>query len=93
MARDGHLELVSFGGISPLTHAVPAGGGLLGAASDGRLVSDTEQAPPVSGLPDARIVEAENGSLTVLSDLTRRYVHGVLGDEFEAESIEVLEAG
>ena len=92
VARVGHLELVSLGGV-PLTHTVPAVGGLLGVASDGRLVSDTEQAPPVSALPDACIVEGEDGSLAVLSDSNRRYVHGVLGDEFEAESIEVLEAG
>jgi hypothetical protein len=57
VARDGHLELVSLGGVSPLTHAVPADDGLLGDASDGGLVSDTEQAPPVSALPDGRIVE------------------------------------
>ena len=93
VADEGRLGLVTLKGVSPLTHPVRTDGGLLGVAPDGRLVSDEGEDPPVSALPDARIVEAENGSLAVLSDPTSRYIHGVLGDAFEAGSIEVLEAG
>ena len=88
-----HLGLVTLEGVSPLTHAVRTNVGLLGVAPDGRLVSDADTDPPVSALADARIVESEDGALAVLSDPTTRYAHGVLGDEFEAGSIGVLEAG
>jgi len=93
VADEGRLGLVTLKGVSPLTHPVRTDGGLLGVAPDGRLVSDEGEDPPVSALPDARIVEAENGSLAVLSDPTTRYIHGVLGDPLEAGSIAVLEAG
>lgn len=93
VADEGRLGLVTLKGVSPLTHPVRTNGGLLGVAPDGRLVSDEGEGPPISALPDARIVEAENGSLAVLSDPTSRYIHGVLGDAFEAGSIGVLEAG
>ncbi len=93
VADEGRLGLVTLKGGSPLTHPVRTDGGLLSVAPDGRLVSDSGEDPPVSALPDARIVEAENGSLAVLSDPTSRYIHGVLGDAFEAGSIGVLEAG
>ncbi len=93
VVAEGRLGLVSQGGVSPLTHPVQTDSGLLGVAPDGRLVSDPGEDPPVSALADARIVEAENGSLAVLSDPTTRYIHGVLGDAFEAGSIGVLEAG
>jgi hypothetical protein len=93
VADEGRLGLVTLKGVSPLTHPVPAGGGLLGVNPEGRLVSDAGEAPPASALTDARIVEARNGSLAVLSDPTTRYIHGVLGDAFEAGSIAVLEFG
>ncbi len=92
VAAGGRLGLITLKGVSPLTHPVQAGGGLLGVAQGGRLISDAGEVPPVSAPPDARIVEAENGSLAVLSDPTTSYIHGVLGDEFEAGSISVLEA-
>ena len=93
VADEGRLGLVTLKGVSPLTHPVPAGGGLLGVAPDGRLVSDAGEDPPVSALPDARIVQAGNGSLAVLTDPSGRYPHAVLGDAFEAGSIGVLKAG
>ena len=93
VADEGRLGLVGLRRTSPLTHPVPAGGGLLGVTPEGRLVSDEVHAPSLSALTDARIVEAGNGSLAVLSDPTTRYIHGVLGDAFEAGSIGVLEAG
>ena len=93
VADEGRLGLVTLKGVSPLTHPVRTDGGLLGVAPDGRLVSDAGEDLPVSSLPDARIVEARNGSLAVLSDPSGRYPHAVLGDAFEAGSIGVLEAG
>jgi hypothetical protein len=93
VADDGRLGLVGLGRTSPLTHPVPAGAGLLGVTPEGRLIADKVHAPSLSALTDARIVEAESGSLAVLSDPTTRYIHGVLGDAFEAGSIGVLEAG
>ena len=88
---EGHLRLVSLKRASPLTHPVRAGSGVLGVTPEGRLVSDRGEDLAVSTLPDARIVEAENGSLAVLSDPTTRYGRGLLGDELEAGSITVLD--
>ena len=83
--------MVSLKRTSPLTHPVQAGSGVLGVTPEGRMVSDRSEDLAVSTLPDARIVEAENGSLAVLSDPTTRYGRGLLGDELEAGSITVLD--
>jgi hypothetical protein len=91
VADEWHLMLVTLEGSSPLTHPVWTKGGRLGVAPDGRLVSEVGEDLPVSALPDARIVEAESGSLAVLADPTRRYPHAILGDSVEAGSIGVLE--
>jgi hypothetical protein len=40
---------------------------------------------------DARLLMDESGRLLFLSDPTTRYGHGVVGDEFEAESITMVE--
>lgn len=47
--------------------------------------------PPLTLLPDARILFDENGRLLFLTDPTNRYGHGVLGDALEAGSITLLE--
>jgi hypothetical protein len=48
-------------------------------------------APQVVALPDARAVRSHNGRIAVLSEPTRRYDHGVIGDDIEAAEITVLE--
>ena len=90
-ADEGRLRLVSLKRTSPLTHPVRAGGLVLGVTPEGRLASDGGEDLAVSTPPDARIVEAENGSLAVLSDPTARSGRGLLGDEIEARSMTVLE--
>jgi hypothetical protein len=42
-------------------------------------------------LPDARILTDENDRLLLLTGATRRYEHGVLGDDVEAASISLIE--
>lgn len=78
-------------GVSPLTHPVPFGDGLLGVTSDGRLFTKPGGVTQIPVLPDARPVESVTGSVAVLSDPTSRIIHGVLGDNLEAGSITVLE--
>ena len=93
LVADGwHLMLVTLEGVSPLTHPVWTESGRLGVAPNGRLVSEAGEDLPISALPDARIVEAESGSLAVLTDPTGQHRHAVLGDSVEAGSISVLEA-
>lgn len=98
------LRLVasSYGDASTLTHPVrvspvgPAKGSLL-VAGDGALFVGRDGRfapvgdPQVVSLPDARAVRAPDGRIAVLGDPTRRYVHGVVGDDLEAASITVLE--
>lgn len=45
----------------------------------------------VNALPDARILFDENERLLMLSDPTEKYNHGVLGDQFEAASLTLIE--
>ena len=90
-------------GGSTSTHPVPVSpgepsGGSLAVAGDGAVfegrggrfepVGDPQE---VVALPDARAVRARDGRIAVLSDPTRRYVHGVVGDDLEADAITVLE--
>ena len=88
-------------GGSASTHPVPVSpGGSLAVAEDGAVfegrdgrfepVGDPQE---VVALPDARAVRARDGRIAVLSDPTRRYVHGVVGDDLEADAITVLEPG
>jgi hypothetical protein len=93
VAEEDRLNLARLDRSSPLTLPVPTEGGLLGVTPDGLLLSETGEEPEVSALTDARIVESEGDSLAVLSDPTTRYIHGVLGDAYEAGSITVLEPG
>lgn len=96
LAVDGEqIELLTApdGGGSPLTHPVRAQAGLLWIDQDGTLRSRPREAPSLKVLPDARIVQSESGAVAVLSSPSRRYKHGVIGDDLEAESISVLRPG
>ena len=94
----GSLTLVTAGNgqESTLTHPVPASSGakaVIGVQSGGGLFVEPGPDPPVTALPDARLVRSEKapgGRIAVLSDPTDRYAHGVLGDAFEAASLTVL---
>lgn len=55
----------------------------------GVVVGDTTL--DVTALPDGRILTDGRGRLLLLSDPTDRYAHGVLGDEWEASSITLIE--
>ena len=81
------------GGGSPLTHPVRTEAGLLWVNRAGALRSRPGEVPSLQVLPDARIVQSEDGSVAVLSSPTRRYDHGVIGDAIEAGSINVLKPG
>lgn len=47
--------------------------------------------PPVTALPDARILFDEHGRLLLLTDPTDRYPHGVLGDSIEAGGFALIQ--
>lgn len=89
------LELITAPGgrSSRLTHPVRGEAGLLGITSDGTLFAEPGKSPPLTTLPDARIVQNKSGAVAVLSSPTDRYVHGVLGDGLEAGEISVLGPG
>ncbi|HET7269654.1 MAG TPA: hypothetical protein VFI90_01085 [Rubrobacter sp.] len=93
VSEEDRLDLATLDRCSPLTHPVPTKSGLLGVTPDGLLTSESGEEPAVSAPADARIVESEGDRLAVLSDPTTRYIHGVLGDAFEAGSITILEDG
>ncbi len=82
---------------SALTHAVrlaPPAGSLAYITSAGDLaIGKNEEVVhlAVNALPDARLLMDESGQLLLLSDPTTRYGHGVLGDEFEAASITLVD--
>lgn len=82
---------------STLTHPVPLpGGGLLVVGEDGELFTEgstTGLSPRIVALPDARAVLSPSGRVAVLTQPTRRYDHGVLGDGLEAGSLSVLAPG
>jgi hypothetical protein len=45
----------------------------------------------LNALPDARILRDENNRLLLFTAATRRYTHGVLGDDLEAGSLSLVE--
>lgn len=47
----------------------------------------------VTALPDARILSAPPNRLLLLTDPTRQYDHGVLGDGVEAQSVTLIDSG
>lgn len=89
------LELITAPGGrgSRPTHPVRGEAGLIGVTSDGALFAEPGEVSSLSVLPDARIVQSSDGSVSVLSSPTDRYVHGVLGDGLEAGGIGVLGPG
>ena len=82
---------------SPLTHPVVEGedGDRIGyIAKNGDVVIwDGKEVGrlSVNALLDARILVDEDGRLLLLTDPTRRYDHGVLGDDLEAAGIALIE--
>jgi len=82
---------------SPLTHPVVVGGDdarIAYIAKNGDVVIwDGKEIGrlPVNALPDARILVDESSRLLVLTDPTRRYDHGVLGDDLEAVGVTLIE--
>jgi hypothetical protein len=84
---------------SPLTHPVspnPETGRIVFITNQGDLVlwehGEVISQLAVAALPDARILQDENGRLLLLTDPTTNYDHGVLGDSTEASSITLLES-
>lgn len=53
--------------------------------------NDHEMRLPVNALPDSRILADHRGRLIFLSNPSRIYAHGVLGDEVEATGITLVE--
>jgi len=82
---------------SPLTHPVVVGGDgarIAYIAKNGDVVIwDGKEIGrlPVNALPDARLLVDESGRLLLLTDPTRRYDHGVLGDDLEAVGVTLIE--
>lgn len=68
-----------------IAHANPAGALLL--VNAGEILAQ----PPVTALPDARILFAANGRLLLFTDPTDRYPHGVLGDALEAGGFALID--
>lgn len=81
---------------SPLTHPVPIFNTdrMAYIATNGDLVlwenGDIARLP-VDALPDARILQDEEGRLLLLTGPSNIYSHGVLGDNLEARSITLVE--
>lgn len=89
------LELLPGSG-SPLTHPLPAEDALVGVAEDGDVFvksADSTIQTNITALPDARLVKSGSGLVAFLSNPTRRYAHGVLGDAIEANEITVADIG
>lgn len=104
--RGDSLKLVAsrYEAASDLTHPAPvsSNGGeeQLGVGSGGQVFEEVSEGDSVGigetgieALPDARFVRGAGGTLAFLSTPTESYVHGVLGDEIEAESMTLLRPG
>jgi len=55
-----------------------------------RIAGQTNQLD-IQALPDARLIQDERGYLLVFAGKTQRYPHAVLGDEFEAGRIDLID--
>ncbi|HKJ38395.1 MAG TPA: hypothetical protein VJ972_06440, partial [Anaerolineales bacterium] len=80
--------------ISPLTNPILVNSKLVYIGVDGDLVlvDPTMQTRlPVNALPDSHILLDENNRLLMLTQPTNRYDHGILGDEWEASAITLIE--
>lgn len=81
---------------SILTHGVVIGGGKNVAYIDlnGQLVIPNDlgsQRLSVDALPDTRILVDDRDRMLLLTNPTRRYLHGVLGDSIEAASFTIVD--
>lgn len=88
--------LPRFGQFSELTHAVALGdGNFLDIQQNGDLVhfqDGIEQSRlALNSQPDARIVLSDDGRIALYAQATnQRYIHGIMGDDFEGTSLFVL---
>ena len=96
--QDGNPTLVTVPSddVSPQTHPVvlPRSGRLIYVATNGDLVlwDDGEVARlTLNALPDARLLVDDVDRVLLLTDATKRYTHGVLGDRIEAGSISLVQ--
>lgn len=92
----GGIELIGAEGGSGLSFPAPIGESILFIDRDGTLIlsrgSEILDTSPLHALPDGRIVINRAGQIAVYVGATnQRYVHGVLGDDYEAAGLAVLE--
>lgn len=75
---------------SPFSPPVVLDGGPVWVGSDGVLIDE-----PIGreALIDGHIVASPSGQLAVLSDPTDVYPHGILGDDFEAATVTIIDNG
>lgn len=85
--------LVTATGASPISHPVPAPVGLAFVREDGSVAigGTVPETLDRGALPDARLVAAGD-RLALYGDRTDAYVHGALGDRYEAGSLLVVDA-
>lgn len=76
---------VIFNAAGHIAHSNPAGELVL--VNAGEILAQ----PPITALPDARILFDEHGRLLLLTDPTDRYPHGVLGDAIEGGGFALIE--
>ena len=88
VSKGERMRLLTGG--SPLTHPIETNFGTLSITQNGALSASEGEIPPLTALPDARIVQSAEANVAFLSEPTRRYDHGVLGDDLEADSLIVL---
>ena len=73
------------------THPIMLPDGKLAFISEDGLTVGEQTLTDIEPMPDARLLQDENGRILLLTDPTDRYAHGVLGDSIEAASIALLE--
>ena len=76
---------------SGVTHPIMLPDGKLAFISENGFTVGEQTLTDIEPLPDARLLQDENGRILLLTDPTDRYAHGVLGDSIEAASITLLE--
>ena len=93
MEDEGPQVLPPPADLALLSHPVLIPGGMAYVAPDGDLVVRQGQStwrPQLNALTDGRVLYDGENSLLLLTDSTRRYPHGALGDKWEAGSITLV---
>ena len=97
MVADGLPTLVTAQEFNSSTFTTPAvlqpPGDMAFIRPNGGLVIRRSRRSPVlrlGGLPDGRLLTDEDDRLLLLTDATKSYPHGVLGDRIEARSITLV---